>query len=658
VDAANLPDCPNYVAEADADLDGPDELPALWADLLRKVVGNLGHRKSNLRKLSLQVLRGFGARGLYADAVLSALQEWGLSDEDWRVRLHATLAVPVFVDEERAPRGRGLAPVLTRLAALLRDAELVAQAARQVVLDLHQVLGAALSEALSFVDPEAREALEEVFRSAEDLAREELQEEEFEYREFEVDLSGAEVSEQEVDLARQPLVVELSDEPSGLQPGPVESASDVTTPLPSPTAAPRILSTQVLESLEGLDWEQRCRGLQDLHETLSGTDFAKVELAERGEVMRVLNRLLGDAHFRIVLSTLTTVGDICGHWTHHVLPVFHDVVPGLVDRLVDHKAVIRQSCHRCFGKVFEAIGDIAQPKEFFQGFLTDTLLPHLTRDNWQMRKELFAVLVMAVLILRSAALTDPLLRAFCSGQKDRKPEVQACALEGLATASALGHDVLQTCAALLDADELAKVSVRLLGRRWSIAEHRRRPGNLPGHHHRREHTRVDGCGSAAEPPGHRGGSPVRRDRRGQGHVGALAGFERWWCVRSWTPRSEARTWIAVLGAAPWVAPALLAATKPRAARSLLIEADDAHDARARFGTVSWTSEGQLCEHAAAFAFWICPSARAETMEATLGWLQATATAATCAGGAEIVHSAWYRRRSVSGSLPASPLGST
>ena len=39
------------------------------------------------------MLRGFGARGLYADTVLAALQEWGLKDEDWRVRLHATLAV-------------------------------------------------------------------------------------------------------------------------------------------------------------------------------------------------------------------------------------------------------------------------------------------------------------------------------------------------------------------------------------------------------------------------------------------------------------------------------------------------------------------------------------------------------------------------------------
>jgi hypothetical protein len=459
IEAARLPDCPTYVSTEEAEEDPLQDcsLSTLWRSLVQSSIVNLGHRKSALRKLSIHVLRGFGARGLYADTVLAALQEWGLKDEDWRVRLHATLAVPLFADGERAPRGRGLAPVLAELAALLSDAELVAQAARQVVLDLQQVLGAALSEALGFVDAEARASLEEVLRSAEDAAMEELVLDEAAMGEVCRSLE----EEEPVVEARPPLVLELSDEPSGLQTEPVELVSE-PTPLPSPTSAPRILSTQVLENLEGLDWEQRCRGLQVLHETLVDTDFAKVELAERGEVMRVLNRLLGDAHFRIVLQTLTTVGEMCAQWTHHVLPVFPDVVPGLVDRLVDHKAVIRQSCHRCFGKVFEAIGDIAQPKEFFQEFLTDALLPHLTRDSWQMRRELFAVLVMAVLILRTAALTDPLLKAFCSAQKDCAPQVQACALEGLATANALGLDVLEICEEILSADEMAKVSARLL----------------------------------------------------------------------------------------------------------------------------------------------------------------------------------------------------
>ena len=50
----------------------------------------------------------------------------------------------------------------------------------------------------------------------------------------------------------------------------------------------------------------------------------------------------------------------------------------------------------------------------------------------KMRRELFAVLVMAVLILRTAALTDPLLKAFCSAQKDCAPQVRRNSLRQLA----------------------------------------------------------------------------------------------------------------------------------------------------------------------------------------------------------------------------------
>ena len=39
------------------------------------------------------------------------------------------------------------------------------------------------------------------------------------------------------------------------------------------------------------------------------------------------------------LPLLSQVGDMCGQWNHHLLPVVHDVVPGLVDRLADRKAV-------------------------------------------------------------------------------------------------------------------------------------------------------------------------------------------------------------------------------------------------------------------------------------------------------------------------------
>merc|ERR1719387_2376344 len=241
IEAARLPDCPTYVSAEEADEDPQQDcsLSTLWRSLVQSSIVNLGHRKSALRKLSIHVLRGFGARGLYADSVLAALQEWGLKDEDWRVRLHATLAVPLFADGERAPRGRGLAPVLAELAALLSDAELVAQAARQVVLDLQQVLGAALSEALGFVDAEARASLEEVLTSAEDAAMEELVLDEAAMVEVGRPLEEEEPAAEAAEIKPRPppLVLELSDEPSGLQTEPVDLVSE-PTPLPSPTNAP------------------------------------------------------------------------------------------------------------------------------------------------------------------------------------------------------------------------------------------------------------------------------------------------------------------------------------------------------------------------------------------------------------------------------------
>ena len=155
-----------------------------------------------------------------------------------------------------------------------------------------------------------------------------------------------------------------------------------------------LIPVELMTQLEdSANWRARVNAIQELENIVaSKEDFTEV-FPYMAIFFRLLNKLLDDKNFKVVLSTLNIIQDIASISGISQKANVAQIVPLCLKKLGDNKITIRQSAF----KVFKVFIQQMKPKVLFP-----QLLDALESTNWHIREEVVAVLITAMLTIEES----------------------------------------------------------------------------------------------------------------------------------------------------------------------------------------------------------------------------------------------------------------
>ena len=187
------------------------------------------------------------------------------------------------------------------------------------------------------------------------------------------------------------------------------------------------ISNDAVETLldSNKPWQERSSAIEALTEAFSGR--AGEETVESlatlvPHIATFCGKLLRDPNFKVTMTSLALVEALTQACPSGVEQSFGDLIPAMIDKLRDHKIMIRRNDLKAMIALVKAVGEEA---------MLPAVLPHVAQPHRHVRESLLKLIIAALLRSHSPGHHDDIIRAVCPCLSDATNKVQLTAVETL-----------------------------------------------------------------------------------------------------------------------------------------------------------------------------------------------------------------------------------
>ncbi|TPX70560.1 hypothetical protein SpCBS45565_g01639 [Spizellomyces sp. 'palustris'] len=396
------------------------------------LINSLGDIKLQHRRLALQVLKVYLEHTSSVENMLEALAHYGLESEDWRVRKEAAAAIPMLIPTNIP--GLNWQPLIGALVNRLRDiSDVVIKGAILVLRHIGLTIGdVVLMNVINRLPGLSRQ----LFRQYQEkiLVHGEAG---TTNRIGGVDTGPRGSPERPKCLSpREPARTPSRNsqfQETALLPSPPHSAKTRVVPM-----EPQLADTDVAFGLipvvivQGLhsevDWRRRSMAIENLHRCVIAADDVVPLLPFLDQFVDFLAPFLGDANFKIVMTTLRILSDLTTRVGSAVRPNLEKTVHCLIQILGDAKVAIRQAA----AKLVLQLMHVTAPE-----LVLTIVLRYARHDSPKVREEIVNIVTTALLTFPEAQWDFPcIIKELLGTLKDGKAKVKYVTVEAYSVVAA------------------------------------------------------------------------------------------------------------------------------------------------------------------------------------------------------------------------------